>query len=62
MQLERLERMLSNNTIGLSGLGCFVVTKAFLLVVGSVIFTFQVVLMQTQSDASDIVPVFTSSA
>jgi len=49
VELERLERMLACGPIGLGGLGCFVITRAFLLVVLSVVFTVEIVLLQASA-------------
>ncbi|CAL8122975.1 unnamed protein product [Orchesella dallaii] len=54
-EVERLERMLGTGPLGLSGLGCFVITRAFMLVVISVIFTMEIVLLQTSATGSTTV-------
>ncbi|CAL8116987.1 unnamed protein product [Orchesella dallaii] len=48
IQVSRLDqRVSSGHDIGLSGLGCFVVTKPFMLSLLSVIFTLEIVLLQS---------------
>ena len=44
--MERAERFVSVNTIGLTGLGCFVITKPLILQLVGVVFTFEIVLLQ----------------
>lgn len=47
MKVARLEEIVSiGPQIGLSGLGCFVVTKPFILKILSVVFTIEIVLLQ----------------
>ncbi|XP_035707271.1 gustatory receptor for sugar taste 64e-like [Folsomia candida] len=56
-ELERLEMMLAASPIGLQGLGCFVVTRAFLLMVVSVVFTVEIVLLQSSATATTLAQV-----
>ncbi|CAL8136734.1 unnamed protein product [Orchesella dallaii] len=49
-EVSRLDKRLTfGPDIGLSGLGCFVVTKPFILQVFSVLFTFEIILLQIVS-------------
>ncbi|CAG7717221.1 unnamed protein product [Allacma fusca] len=45
-EVQRTENFLNANVIGLSGLGCFTITKPMMLKVIGVIFSFEVVLIQ----------------
>ena len=47
LQLYRLEEMVTSTPVGLTGLRCFMVTKHFILTLISVVFTFEVVLLQS---------------
>ncbi|ODM89736.1 Gustatory receptor for sugar taste 64a [Orchesella cincta] len=52
-EVSRLDkRVTSGPDIGFSGLGCFVVTKPFMLSILSVIFTFEIVLLQSVPSAA----------
>ncbi|CAG7826075.1 unnamed protein product, partial [Allacma fusca] len=44
-EVERAERFVSANTIGLNGLGCFIITKPLILQIVGVVFTFEIVLL-----------------
>ncbi len=53
LQVSRLDRRVTlGRKIGFSGLGCFVVTKPFILQIIGVIFTFEIVLLQGSSSAT----------
>ncbi len=50
-QMSRLDkRVAGGHEIGLTGLGCFTVTKPFILGFIGVIFTFEIVLLQVIPD------------
>ncbi|CAG7716022.1 unnamed protein product [Allacma fusca] len=46
-EVDRTERFLAVTKIGLSGLGCFTITRPFILSIVSVVFTFEIVLLQS---------------
>ncbi|CAG7725807.1 unnamed protein product [Allacma fusca] len=46
-QIERTERAIRSSKVGLSGLGCFIITRPFILQIVNVVFTFEIVLLQT---------------
>lgn len=48
-KVARLERMLGTQSLGLTGLGCATITREFMLMILSVIFTLEIVLLQTSS-------------
>lgn len=48
-QIERVELRLRTETLGFTGLGFFTITKSYLLNVVNVIFTFEIVLLQSSS-------------
>ncbi|CAL8122973.1 unnamed protein product [Orchesella dallaii] len=45
-EVRRLERFLGSRMIGITGSGCFIITKSFVFMIISAIFTLEVVLLQ----------------
>ncbi|CAG7718720.1 unnamed protein product [Allacma fusca] len=51
-EIERAERLIRTSQIGLTGLGCFTITRQFILQIVNVVFTFEIVLLQTSNTNS----------
>ena len=50
--MKRIDRRLTLKTVGVDGLGCFTITRPFLLSLASAVFTFEIVLLQATSVVS----------